>query len=175
MKKYIFATILSCSLLYLSAQDKSLIKNVKEAGKQSKEAMADAEKMLENIEDALNAVSYEEAKFYVDQSVYIVENLQVKVGYIQDELLEISKISDDNGGIDIKLKAGEMEDKCLLVLIYTNSLYSYFNEALTTTDLSKLLLQFGAAKNTCENSISELKRVLEIQFTLMEMVNPEEK
>ncbi|MBC8343301.1 MAG: hypothetical protein H8E61_04905 [Bacteroidetes bacterium] len=172
--KFILTTILSSLFIFASAQHKSLIKDIKEAGKYTEHALSNAENMLENIEDALNAVDHGEARLYVEQSTYELENLQASVGYAQDELLDINKIPDDKGGIDIKLMAGEMEDKCLLAQSYSNSLFSYLSDAMTATDLTSLLLKFGSARSSCENIIIELKQAMEIHSSLTEMVNPEE-
>lgn len=172
--KYILITIFSFVVLISSAQDKNLIKDIKEAGKFTEDALSNANNIFENIEDALNAVDHGEARLYVEQSIYELENLQASVGYAQDELLDVSKIADENGGIDIKLKAGEMEDKCLIVQTYSNNLFSYFNNAMTAVDLNSLLMKFGAAKNTCETIITELELAIEIHSSLTKMVNPED-
>ena len=87
-------------------------------------------------------------------------------------LLEISKIDDDNGGVDIKLKSGKVEDKCLLIQTYSNTLFTYLNNALLTATIADLLMQFGAAKNTCDNIISETQRVIQLEDELLKMIVP---
>ncbi|MBT3302434.1 MAG: hypothetical protein HOD63_17645 [Bacteroidetes bacterium] len=170
--KYLLVAFIALFVFTSNAQNKVLVKHVKDAGKYSKDVLTYAENLYENIEDALDAVNYEEARFYVEQSVYELENLQASTTYVQDELLEISKIDDDNGGVDIKLKSGKVEDKCLLIQTYSNTLFTYLNNALLTATIADLLMQFGAAKNTCDNIISETQRVIQLEDELLKMIVP---
>jgi hypothetical protein len=170
--KYLLVAFIALFVFTSNAQNKVLVKHVKDAGKYSKDVLTYAENLYENIEDALDAVNYEEARFYVEQSIYELENLQASTTYVQDELLEISKIDDDNGGVDIKLKSGKVEDKCLLIQTYSNTLFTYLNNALLTATIADLLMQFGAAKNTCDNIISETQRVIQLEDELLKMIVP---
>ncbi|MBT3799921.1 MAG: hypothetical protein HOG05_02125 [Bacteroidetes bacterium] len=170
--KYLLVAFIALFVFTSNAQNKVLVKHVKDAGKYSKDVLTYAENLYENIEDALDAVNYEEARFYVEQSVYELENLQASTTYVQDELLEISKIDDDNGGVDIKLKSGKVEDKCLLIQTYSNTLFTYLNNALLPATIADLLMQFGAAKNTCDNIISETQRVIQLEDELLKMIVP---
>jgi hypothetical protein len=154
----------------IQAQDKELKRHVKDAGKYTEEAIQFGETILSNIQYALDAASFEEARFYVQQNILEMENLQLYLGYVQDELLEINKIPDENKGIDIKLQAGKMEDKILLAMNYARTIFSYTNSALATSDLNELIMQFGAAENNCMDLLGELQTALELHAALNKLL-----
>ena len=130
--------------------------------------------MLENIEDALNALNYEDALLYVQQATLDLENLQSYVEYMHDELRDIAKIQDDEGGLEIKIQAGKIENKCLVVQVNLSALYLSLSSASAASDLSSVLMALGSARNDTENIIMELKQAQDEHSSLSKMVNPDD-